>query len=175
MMPNLEKKQQVVQEIEQKLRDATLVVFTDYRGLTVQEMTELRNSLRAPGVEYKVLKNTMTEFALKNLGYDAVVEHIEGPNAVLFSNEDPVTPTKAIYDFIKKYKKLSVKVGIVEGKMIGADQVKALADLPSREVLVAQVLGTMQAPITGFVTVLNANIAGLARALDQIREQKQAG
>lgn len=174
MMPNLEKKRQVVQEIEQKLRDANLVVFTDYRGLTVQEMTELRNNLRAPGVEYKVLKNTMTEFALKNLGYEEVIEHLEGPNAVLFSNEDPVTPAKAIFDFIKKYKKLVVKVGLVEGKVIGAEQVKELADLPSREVLVAQVLGTMQAPITSFATVLNANLTGLVRALDQVREQKEA-
>lgn len=174
LMPNLEKKQQVVKEIEQKLSEAKLVVFTDYRGLSVKEMTDLRNQLRAPGVEFKVLKNTMTEFALQNLGYDELIEHIVGPNAVLFSNEDPVAPAKAIFDFIKKYKKLEVKVGLVEGKMIGAEQVKALADLPPREVLVAQVLGTMQAPITSFVTVLNANITGLVRALDQIREQQEA-
>lgn len=173
-MPNLEKKQQVVKEIEQKIQDATLVVFTDYRGITVSEMNELRNMLRMPGVEFKVLKNTMLEFALKNTGNAELADNIEGPNAVLFSNEDPVAPAKAIYDFIKKHKKLEVKMGMVEGKVINADQVKALADLPSREALVAQVLGTMQAPITSFVTVLDANITGLVRALDQVRSQKEA-
>ncbi|HZK42987.1 MAG TPA: 50S ribosomal protein L10 [Syntrophomonadaceae bacterium] len=173
-MPNLEKKQQIVQEIEQKLSEATLVVFTNYRGISVMEMTELRNMLRQPGVEFKVLKNTLTEFALKNSGHEEVIEHIEGPNAVLFSNEDPVGPAKAIYDFMKKYKKLEVKVGLIDGEMIGAEQIKALADLPPREVLIGQVLGTMQAPITGFVNVLNANITGLVRALDQVREQKEA-
>lgn len=173
-MPNLEKKQQVVKEIEQKINDATLVVFTDYRGISVSEMNELRNMLRTPGVEFKVLKNTMLEFALQNTGFPEVIDHIVGPNAVLFSNEDPVAPAKAIYEFIKKHKKLEVKAGLVEGKVISAEQVKALAELPPREVLVAQVLGTMQAPITSFVTVLNANITGLVRVLDQVREQKEA-
>ncbi|NLJ72789.1 MAG: 50S ribosomal protein L10 [Syntrophomonadaceae bacterium] len=173
-MPNLEKKQQVVKEIEEKINNATLVVFTDYRGITVSEMNELRNMLRLPGVEYKVFKNTMLEFALQNTDNAEMINYLEGPNAVLFSNEDPVAPAKAIYDFIKKYKKLDVKVGLVEGKVISAEQVKELADLPSREVLVAQVLGTMNAPITSFVNVLNANITGLVRVLDQVREQEEA-
>ncbi|MEN6328427.1 MAG: 50S ribosomal protein L10 [Syntrophomonas sp.] len=171
-MPKIEAKKQVVQEIEQKLQDAMLVVFTDYRGINVDEMTELRNKLRAPGVEYKVLKNTLTEFALDNTGHGDVIPHIAGPNAVLFSNEDPVEPIKAIYDFIKQYKKLDVKVAILQGQMLSANKVKSLADLPPRDALIAQVLGTMQAPISSFVRVLNANISGLARVLDQIREQK---
>lgn len=174
-MPKLEEKQKTVKQIEQKLQDAALVVFTDFRGLSVEEMTNLRNRLRAPGVEVKVLKNTMTEFALKNQGYEELIEHIVGPNAVVFSNEDPVAPAKAIFDFIKQFKKLEVKIGLLEGQMVTADKIKALADLPPREVLIAQVLGTMQAPISSLVYVLNANITGLARALDQIREQKQAG
>ena len=171
-MPKIEAKKQVVQEIEQKLQNAMLVVFTDYRGINVDEMTELRNKLRAPGVEYKVLKNTLTEFALENTGHGDVIPHIAGPNAVLFSNEDPVEPVKAIYDFIKQYKKLDVKVAILQGQMLSASKVKSLADLPPRDALIAQVLGTMQAPISSFVRVLNANISGLARVLDQIREQK---
>ncbi len=173
-MPKIEKKKQVVKEIEQKLQDASLVVFTNYRGITVSEMNDLRNMLRAPGVEFKVLKNTMLEFALQNTGFAEVIDHIEGPNAVLFSNEDPVTPAKSIYDFMKKTKKLEVKIGLVDGKMISSDQVKELAELPPREALIAQVLGTMQAPITSFVTVLDANITGLVRVLDQVREQKEA-
>lgn len=174
-MPKIEEKQKVVKDIEQKLQEATLVVFTDFRGLTVEEMTRLRDRLRMPGVQYKVLKNTMTRFALRNLGHDDIAESIEGPNAVLFSKEDPVAPAKVLFDFIKETKKLEVKGGILQGKLVPADKVKNLADLPPREVLVAQVLGTMQAPIQGFVNVLNANITGLVRALDQIKEQKAAG
>ncbi|HOB12308.1 MAG TPA: 50S ribosomal protein L10 [Syntrophomonadaceae bacterium] len=173
-MPNIEAKKKVVAELQQKLENAALVVFTDYRGLTVDEMTALRNKLRSPGVEYQVIKNTMMEFALKNTGHEDVIEHISGPNAVIFSSEDPVGPAKNVYEFIKEYKKLEVKVGILEGQLVGAEKIKALADLPSKEVLVAQVLGTLQAPITNLVYVLNANLTGLVRALDQIREQKQA-
>lgn len=173
-MPNIEAKKQVVAELEQKVKDATLVVFTDYRGLTVHEMTALRNKLRNPGVDFQVVKNTMMEFALKNTGHEEVIEHISGPNAVIFSNEDPVGPAKSVYEFIKEFKKLEVKVGMLEGQLVPANKIKALADLPSKEVLLAQVLGTMQAPITSLVYVLNANITGLVRALDQIREQKQA-
>lgn len=173
-MPNIEAKKKVVAELQEKLENATLVVFTDYRGLTVDEMTALRNKLRSPGVEYQVIKNTMMEFALKNSGHEDLIEHIAGPNAVIFSNEDPVGPAKSVYEFIKQYKKLEVKVGMLEGQLVEADKIKALAELPSREVLIAQVLGTMQAPITSLVYVLNANLTGLVRALDQIREQKQA-
>ncbi|MEN6389462.1 MAG: 50S ribosomal protein L10 [Syntrophomonas sp.] len=170
----VDQKKEVVKQIEEKLNAAKLVVFTDYRGLTVDEMSDLRNRLRVPGVECKVLKNTMTEFALKNTGHEDVAADIAGPNAVIFSNEDPVGPVKSVYEFIKQYTKLEVKVGILEGQKLGPDKIKALADLPSREVLIAQVLGTMQAPITSFVYVLNANLTGLARAIDQIREQKAA-
>lgn len=173
-MPNIEKKQKVVQEIQQKLEDATLVVFTDYRGLNVQEITNLREKLRVPGVEYKVLKNSMIEFALKNTGHEDMIPSIFGPNAVLFSNEDPVGPVKTIYDFIKQYKKLEVKVGILEGQVVEPEKIKALADLPPREVLLAQVAGTMQAPITSLVYVLNANLTGLVRVIDQVRQQKEA-
>jgi large subunit ribosomal protein L10 len=173
-MPRIEEKQKIVQEIEQKLQNANLVVFTDYRGINVEEMTDLRNRLRGPGVEFKVLKNTMTEFALGNQGYGDIIPYIEGPNAVLFSNEDLVVPAKAIFEFIKQYKKLEVKIGIIEGQIVSAEKIKFLADLPSKETLLAQVVGTMQAPISSLVYVLNANITGLVRVLDQVKEQKEA-
>ncbi|MBC7075262.1 MAG: 50S ribosomal protein L10 [Syntrophomonadaceae bacterium] len=174
-MPKLEEKQKVVEEIKQKFQDVSLVIFTDYRGINVEEMTELRNRLRQPGVEYKVLKNTMLRFALEKLGYEDMVDSIVGPNAVLFSAEDPVTPAKTIFDFSKQYKKLEVKVGILEGQVVSAEKIKSLAELPAKEELLAQVVGTMQAPITSFVYVLNANLSGLVRAIDQIRQQKEAG
>ncbi len=171
-MAKIEEKKKEVKKIEEKLRESSLVIFTDYRGIKVDEITDLRNKLRMPGVDFKVLKNTMTEFALQNTGNPEVIPHIAGPNAVLFSQEDPVNPTKVIYDFIKQYRKLEVKVAILEGQMILPERVKALSELPSREVLLAQVVGTMQAPITSLVYVLNANIGGLVNVLDQIREQK---
>jgi large subunit ribosomal protein L10 len=165
----------IVKELEQKLQNACLVVFTDYRGINVEEMTALREKLRVPGVEYRVVKNTLTEFALRNTGYEEVIDKLEGPNAVVFSQDDPVGPAKVLYDFIKQYKKLEVKVGIVEGQVMSAERIKGLADLPSREVLLGQVVGTMQAPITSLVYVLNANLTGLVRALNGIKEQKAAG
>ena len=170
----LEAKQKKVKEIQEKVSDAQLVIFADYRGLNVEEMTELRNKLRMPGVEFKVLKNTLLEFALKNLEKEEVIEYLPGPNAVLFSNEEAVEPAKVVFDFAKKHKNLDIKVGMLEGQLISAEKIKALAELPPKEVLLAQVLGTMLAPITSFVYVLNANITGLARVIDQIREQKEA-
>jgi large subunit ribosomal protein L10 len=171
-MPKIEEKQLIVEEIKQHLEKSMLIVFTDYRGLKVDEMTELRNKLRVPGVEVKVLKNTMLRFALKELGNSDMADLISGPNAAIISHNDPVTPAKVLFEFAKNHKNLEIKMGLLEGQVISPDKIKNLADLPSREVLVATVLGTMQAPITSFVRVLNANITGLARALDQIREQK---
>ena len=173
-MPNIEAKKAKVQQIEQKIREAKLVIFTDYRGLTVAEMTNLRNRLRIPGVEYRVMKNTLTEFAIKNQNIDDLIPYIEGPNAILFSTEDTMDPVKILFDFMRLTRKMEVKVGLLDGKVIRAEQVKILSELPDREVLISQVLGTMKAPITSFVYVLNANLTGLARAIEQIREQKAA-
>ncbi|MEQ8201293.1 MAG: 50S ribosomal protein L10 [Syntrophomonadaceae bacterium] len=174
-MAKMEEKKQVVEDIKQKLDEAMLVICTDYRGLNVEQVTQLRNNLRVPGVEYRVLKNTMFRFALKQCGYEDIAAQVTGPNAVIFSNDDPVGPAKTITEFARNNKQLEIKMGILEGKYLSADGVKELANLPSREVLLGQVVGTMQAPITSFVRVLNANITGLVRALDGIREQKQAG
>jgi large subunit ribosomal protein L10 len=171
-MPKLDEKKLIVEEIKHHLEKSMLIVFADYRGLKVDEMTELREKLRVPGVEVKVLKNTMLRFALKELGNEDMAELISGPNAAIISHNDPVMPAKVLFEFAKTHKNLEIKMGLLEGQVIPPEKIKNLADLPSREVLVATVLGTMQAPITSFVRVLNANITGLARALEQIREQK---
>lgn len=171
-MPKIEEKQKIVAEIQKDLESAMLVIFTDFRGLNVDEVTELRNKLRIPGVEYKVLKNTMLRFALKQSGHEDTVAQITGPNAVLFSKDDPVAPAKILFDFAKAHKNLEIKSGLLEGQLVMADKIKVLAELPPRDVLLAQVVGTMQAPITAFVRVLNANLTGLVRVLDQVREQK---
>jgi len=171
-MAKIEGKKLIVDQLKQNIEAANLVVFADYRGLTVAEMTELRKKLRQPGVEFKVVKNTMVGFALQQTGHEDIIDGISGPNAVVFSNEDPVGPAKALFEFAKTHKSFQIKVGLLEGKTIAAEKIKDLAELPSKEVLVATLLGTMQAPITSFVRVLNANITGFVRALDQVREQK---
>lgn len=171
-MANMDEKKQVVQEIKEKLEESMLVVCTDFRGLKVEQISDLRRKLRLPDVEYRVLKNTMFRFALKEAGYEDIAEQISGPNAVIFSKNDPVGPAQIIFDFAKTNKQLEVKIGILEGKLLSPEDIKNLAQLPPRDVLLGQVVGTMQAPITSFVRVLNANLTGLVRALDGIREQK---
>ncbi len=178
-MPNMERrkqKEQVVAKIEERLKAAKLAIFADYRGMTVAQLTELRQQLRIEGVQTEVLKNTMMFFALKNCGYnpDDYEKTLFGPNLVITSEEDLVTPAKVLYEASKKYDNLNIKMGIVEGNIVEAASIRDLAELPPREVLIATVLGTMQAPITSFVRVLNANLTGLVRALDQVREKKEA-
>lgn len=168
----LKEKQTVVQEISEKIKNAKAIVLADYRGLTVEQDTELRNALRKAEVEYKVVKNTLTNFAAKENGLDDLSPFLNGPTAMAVSDKDPVAPAKVLAEFAKKFDKLELKVGVVEGKIIDLDGIKALAELPPREVLIAKVLGGFNAPISGFVNVLNGNIRGLVVALNAIAEQK---
>ncbi len=168
----LEQKKQVVAELTEKVKAAQSIIFADYRGLTVEQDTQLRNALRAAGVEYKVVKNTLTSFAVKQNGLEGLDPYLNGPTAMALSSTDAVAPAKVLSDFAKKYEKLELKVGVVEGKLIDLDGIKALAELPSREVLIAKVLGGFNAPISGFVNVLNGNMRGLVVALNAIAEQK---
>ncbi len=168
----LEQKKQVVVELTEKVKAAQAIVLADYRGLTVEQDTELRNALRAAGVEYRVVKNTLTSFAMKENGLEGLDTFLNGPTAMALSATDAVAPAKVLSEFAKKFEKLELKAGVVEGKVIDVEGIKALADLPSREVLIAKVLGGFNAPISGFVNVLNGNIRGLVVALNAIAEQK---
>lgn len=170
----INQKRVVVDEISAKMKDAKAIVFADHRGLTVEQDTELRSALRKAGVDYKVVKNTLTRFAAKENGLDGLDSYLNGPTAMASSSTDAVAPAKVLSEYVKKYDKLELKVGVVEGKIIDVAGVKALADLPSREVLVSMVLGSLNAPITGFVNVLNGNIRGLVVALNAIAEQKES-
>ena len=168
----LEQKKQVVQELTEKVKSAQAIVLADYRGLTVEQDTALRNALRAAGVDYKVVKNTLTGLAMKANGLDGLESFLNGPTAMAISTTDAVAPAKVLSEFAKKYEKLELKAGVVEGKIIDVDGIKALAELPSREVLIAKVLGGFNAPISGLVNVLNGNVRGLVVALNAIAEQK---
>ena len=152
-MPNakvLEQKQAIVDELAQKIESAAAGVFVDYRGLTVEEDTKLRAAMRQEGIEYKVVKNTLTRFAVNKIGMTGLDEILNGPTS------------------------LAIKSGFVDGKVISISEIKDLADLPSREVLVAKALGGLNAPISGFANVLNANLRGLVIALNAIAEKQSA-
>ncbi len=170
----LQAKSQTVEEIKEKISRAQSVVVVDYRGLNVEQLTELRSRYRKAGVEYKVYKNTMMRFAFKDSGLEEFNEFLKGPNAVAFGYDDPVQVAKITSDFAKENDKLEIKAGIVDGKVIDVNGVKDLASLPPREVLVAQALGGLNAPIQGFANVLQGTIRGLAVVLNAIAEKQGA-
>ncbi len=172
-------KQAIVADLKEKLSTAKGAVLTSYSGLTVAQDTQLRRKLREAGVSYNVVKNTMTRIAAKEVGLDGLTEYLEGTTALAVSFDDAVAPAKVISEFIKANKldqqhKLEVKAGLVEGQIIDAEGVKALASLPSREVLIAQVLAGMQSPIAGLVNVLQGTIRNAVYVLDAVRQQKES-
>lgn len=171
MSAALEEKKQLVEELKAKIGDASSVVLVDYKGLTVAQDTELRKTLREAKVEYRVLKNRLVQKAFNELGYSDFDEALNGPTAVAFAMEDPVAPAKILLESADKYKKMTVKCGMVEGSYIDLNGVKELATLPPKEVLVAKLLGTLEAPISGLARVLSETISGLARVLNQIAEK----
>ena len=155
-MKNIEMKAAQVQEIQDKIQRASSVVAFDYRGLTVEEVTQLRNDMRKAGVEYIVLKNHIVGRACDAAGIDASIHDVlHGPSAFAFGYEDAVTPAKLLKEFVKKAKKCEIKGGIVEGAVTSAKDLDAIADLPSREVLIARLLGSMMSPISGLAIVLD--------------------
>ena len=166
-MPNakvLESKKAVVESLTGKIQEASSVVFVDYKGITVAQDTELRKQFREAGVEYSVVKNTLTNFAAKNGGYD-FSKVLNGTTAMASTTGDPIAPARIVCEFAKKNKNvLSIKGGIVEGSVLSVDQLNGFGELPSKNALVAQVLGTFLAPISS-----------LACVLDQIRQQKEGG
>ncbi|MBQ8621234.1 MAG: 50S ribosomal protein L10 [Oscillospiraceae bacterium] len=164
-MPNakvLESKKAVVEALTGKIQEATSVVFVDYKGISVAQDTELRKQFREAGVEYSVVKNTLTRFATKNAGYD-FNEVLNGTTAMAYTTGDPIAPARIVCEFAKKnkLKTLNIKGGVVEGSVLSADQLNGFGELPSKNALVASVLGTFLAPISS-----------LAFVLDQIRMQK---
>ncbi|MFC4075428.1 50S ribosomal protein L10 [Salinithrix halophila] len=156
MSTAIERKKQVVADIAEKLKDSKSTILTDYRGLTVAEMTELRQQLREAGVEYHVLKNTMTRRATAETDLTALDEHLVGPTAIAFSNEDVVAPAKVLHKFSKDHKALEIKGGVVEGRVVDTAEIQALADLPSHEGLLSMLLSVLQAPMRNVALAVKA-------------------
>ncbi len=174
MSENLERKKLVVSEVQEKLGRAKSVVLVDYIGLTVEEVTELRNQFRAANVEFKVYKNAMIGRAADNLEIKGINGHIAGPTAVALSYDDPTAGPKVMTAFIKKIKKTEIKMGVLGTDLMSKEQIESLAKIPNKEALVSMLLSVMNGPVRGFATVLNAVPRSLAIALDAVREQKQS-
>ncbi|WP_223703245.1 50S ribosomal protein L10 [Sutcliffiella deserti] len=156
MSKAVELKKEVVGEIAEKFRGSVSTIVVDYRGLNVAEVTELRKQLREAGVEFKVYKNSLTRRAAEAAELNGLNDALTGPNAIAFSTEDVVAPAKILNDFAKKHEALEIKAGVIEGNVASVEQVKALAELPSREGLLSMLLSVLQAPIRNFALVTKA-------------------
>jgi large subunit ribosomal protein L10 len=169
-----QEKEKIVQELTQKMKEAKAIYLTDFTGLDVVRATELRKKLRDASVEYQVVKNTLAQLAAKNAGMEMLLDYLTGPTGLAFGVKDPIIPAKILVEFAKDDDKPSVKMGLVEGKVVDVKQVKQLALLPSREVLISQILSAMQSPITGLVGALGGIIQKFVGTVDAIAKQKEA-
>jgi len=158
----LNQKKEEVKQLAEKMKEAKLILFTDYRGINVEDVTSLRANLRGSKSEYKVIKNNITRRALAECGIEGLDEKLVGPTAVILNNEDYLEPAKAIYNFSKENDFYKIKGGVIEGKVMTAEEIITLAKLPSRETLLSMLAGA-----------LLGNISKLAVALDQVRLQKE--
>ncbi|MEB3103629.1 50S ribosomal protein L10 [Ferviditalea candida] len=160
----IREKELLVSEVSTKLRENSSTVLTDYRGLNVAQVTELRKTLREAGVEFRVLKNSLVRRATEATQFTELDVHLSGPTAFAFSKEDAIAPAKILSEFAKKNENLKLKGGIVEGKVVDADQIRALAALPPREGLLSMLLSVLQAPVRNF-----------ALAVKAVADQKEGG
>jgi len=154
-MAKIELKKPIVDEISASIKDACSVVIVDYCGLTVEQDTQLRKNLREAGVTYKVYKNTFLNFAFKGTDFEALAPYLEGPTAVAISTTDATAPARVISEFAKNAEKLEIKAGVIEGTFYDAKGMEVISKIPSREVLISKLLGSLKNPITNFVRVLN--------------------
>ena len=170
----LEQKKKLVEDVASKMQNSIAGVLVNYQGITVENDTALRASLRKAGVEYTVVKNTLLSKACDIVGFVDMKSSLTGMSAIAFSETDPVAAAKILSEYAEKHDNYKIKLGFVQGKVISSDEVSTLAKLPSKEELIAKMLGSMNAPISGLVTVLNGNIKGLVVALNAIKEKQEA-
>ena len=170
-----EQKAEQVELLTEKLRKAKVALLTDYRGLTVTQLQELRGKLRTGDVEYRVVKNTLARRAADAAGVADLKAELEGPVAIAFGYDDLSLPSKLINEFVRTTRlKLDVKGGLVEGRVFSPDQVKQLADLPSRDSLLAQLLGTLQSPVAQLVGIMQTPVQQLLGVLDAYKSKLEA-
>ncbi|MGD9367302.1 MAG: 50S ribosomal protein L10 [Desulfobacteraceae bacterium] len=170
----IESKKQFVEGLKERLERSMVVILTDYKGLNVEAMTELRAKLREAQVEYQVIKNTMLRLASEGTAVEAIKESFVGPSAIALSYDDPVAPAKVLTEFAKANDKLEIKIGVMDGRVLDLSAIKALSDLPSREQLLATVLSAMNAVPTSLVTALSDVPRRMVNVLQAIKDQKEA-
>ena len=163
-----------VQELHELFSGIEMAVLTDFRGLTVEEISDLRTKLRDTDARYRVIKNTLSIRAADGTPLEAVKEYFTGPVAILYTAGDPVGPAKALMDFIKGNDKLDAKVGVLSGSVIDVADIKLLAEMPSKDAMIAKTLATMNAPASNFVRTLNEIPSSFVRVLGSIQRQKEA-
>ena len=167
-------KLETVEEIKEKINESQIIILADYRGLSVNEVSELRKQLKGSNTQFKVYKNSLFSRAIKEQDYyDDVASFMVGPTACAFNSSDPVGPAKILVDFAKQHDKLSIKGGILDSNIIDIDKINYLTKLPSREVLLSKMLGALNSPISGLVTSLHGIPTKLVHALEAIRKQKE--
>ena len=169
----LQSKVALVDEIKDKIENSHSIVLVNYRGLNVEEVTELRAKYREAGVDYKVYKNTMMRRAFEELGHDEIGEFLKGPSAIAFGTEDPVSPAKITADFVKDHEALEIKAGFMDGAVMDQKAIEDLAKLPSKEELIGKFLGGLNSPLQGMVNVMNGSLKGFVVALNAIAEKKK--
>lgn len=169
----LQEKKRTVDELSEKLKGACTGVIVDFRGISVETDTKMRKQMRESGSSYKVVKNTLLRFALKEAGIDGLDAVLEGTTAIGLNPEDYVAPAKILNEYAEKDKTLKIKAGFIDGKAASADEIKTLAALPPKDVLLSEVVRGLNGPVTGLVTVLNGTIKGLVVALNAIAEKEK--
>ena len=175
-MPNLkvlQQKQKIVAEVAEKMKSAAGGVLVNYQGITVENDTKMRAEMRVAGVDYFVIKNTLLKRAANEAGFDELGSVLENMTAIAVCNDDPVAPARILCSYAEKIETFSIKAGFVDGRVINASEVDALSKLPSKEVLVSKVLGSLNSPISGLVNVLSGNISGLARVLKALADKQE--
>ncbi len=172
MRPAIIKKEKQVNELKEKLTQISSAILTDFRGLTVKEMTDLRRQLKAANIDYKITKNNLMFRAVNESDLKTLHQYLQGPTAIAFGLDDPTVPVKILMNFIKEYKKLEIKAGIIQGRVFNAEELTQISKLPSKEILLTQFIGGIQAPLAGLVNVLSGTIKGLLNVLKAIEEKK---
>lgn len=167
-------KSEKIDAMKAKFEKAQVAVVTEYKGYTVEEITNLRRNLQKEGGDYTVTKNTLAKIAIKGTEFEALADLCKGPVAIAFGFEDQVSPTKIVSKFIKDSKKGEILGAVLDGKVLSVEETKALANLPSKEELYAKMLGSINSPASGIVGSINAVMASLTRAVAAVRDQKAA-
>lgn len=171
---DLKQKKDIVEDLKNRFQKSKVLIVTDYKGLDVSSINSLRRKLRESEIEFKVVKNSLLGRAAEGTDADLIKDSFKGPSAIAISYSDPVAPAKLLTDFAKENQKFEIKIGVMDGKVLDIDSIRALSSLPSREVLLAQLLSAMNAVPTTFVRTLDAIPSGVVRVLAAIRDQQEA-